>query len=61
MIKVKYISERELILLRDKMSIEELRAITNKTKEVNGYVNFRAIFKTMGYEHSFNDMYYNLK
>lgn len=51
------VSEYEIIRLRDKMPVEELRAITNKTKERLGYVNFRAIFETMGYVHAFNDKY----
>lgn len=52
------ISKTEIIKLRDAMSVEELRKITNKTKEENGYVSYKAIFETMGYKHAFNDKFF---
>jgi len=52
------ITKTELIELMDSMSIEEAREIIEKTRKENeGTVNFRFIFKTMGYEHSFGDFY----
>jgi hypothetical protein len=55
------ISEHEIILLRDKMSVDELTAITDKTKKMYGFVTYRFIFKTMGYTHAFNDKYWKPK
>lgn len=52
------ISEREIILLRDKMPVEELRKITNAVKEKQGYVSYREIFREMGYVHAFNDKWH---
>ncbi len=54
---MEYITETEIIALRDQMSVEELRRITNETKAREGHVSFREIFKTMGYIHAFNDSY----
>ena len=48
-------TEREIIEMRDNMSVLELRKITNQAKKDFGYVDFRAIFKTMGFEHAFGD------
>lgn len=52
------ISEYEIIRLRDTMSVSKLRAITNKCKEEFGFVDYRHIFKAMGYVHAFNDKWY---
>jgi hypothetical protein len=49
------ITERGIIELRDQMSIEDLRAITNKCMADWGFVSFRYLFITMGYVHAFND------
>lgn len=55
--KTIYITQTELIKLRDNMSVEELRRITNETMKREGYVSYRALFETMGYVHAFNDTY----
>ena len=52
------ISEYEIIILRDKMSVSQLSKITDKCKKDNGFVSYREIFKTMGYVHAFNDKWY---
>jgi len=51
------ITKTELIALRDSMPLEILKEQTRKTKERNGYVDYRGIFETMGYVHAFNDTY----
>ena len=53
-----YITEREIILLRDQMSNSDLTKITDKCKQTYGFVDFTHIFKTMGYIHAFNDSWY---
>ena len=58
--ETKLISEREIILLRDTMSIAELRKITDKCKKTFGFVDYRNIFRTMGYKHAFNDKWYKI-
>lgn len=55
--KTNYLTDREIVLLRDTMTVEELRHFTNVTKEKNGYVSFREIFKTMGFSHALNNNY----
>lgn len=52
-----YITKTEIIKLRDNMSVDELRVITNATKARLGYVSFESLFETMGYVHAFNDTY----
>lgn len=52
-----YITKLEIIKLRDNMSVEQLRTITNETKKRLGYVSYNALFETMGYTHAFNDTY----
>lgn len=49
------ITETEIIKLRDKMSTNQLREITNMTKKKHGFVDMKRIFQTMGYTHAFND------
>ena len=52
------ITERKLIELRDTMEVSELSKITKKCKKTYGFVDYRHIFKTMGYVHAFNDKWY---
>ena len=56
--KTKIISEYEIIRLRDKMPLDELKKITNKCMEKFGYVGNREIYQTMGYVHAYNDKWY---
>ena len=53
----KHYTEAEILEIRDKMSVEELRNYTNAVKQKYGYVSFKLIFKEMGFEHSYNDKY----
>lgn len=55
------ISSREIILLRDKMPLDELKSITKKTLKTYGFVDFHHIFLTMGYTKAYNDFYYKPK
>ena len=52
------ISEYEIIRLRDTMNLSKLKEITNKCKAKFGFVAYRQIFITMGYEHAYNDKWY---
>lgn len=51
------ITEREIMLLRDGMELEELQVITNRVKEKQGYVDYRSIFREMGYAHLYGDVW----
>jgi len=52
------VSEYEIIKLRDTMELSKLKEITDKCKKDFGYVDYRGIFKTMGYTHAYNDKWY---
>jgi hypothetical protein len=53
------ITQRQIIELRDSMTVSELRHFTEETKRIYGLVSFKYIFKTMGFRSSFNGNYYN--
>jgi len=52
------ISGTEIIKIRDKMPLEELKRITEETKTRCGYISYREIFITMGYTPVYSNMYY---
>ena len=52
------ISELEIIRLKDKLPLDQLKEITRKTKEKFGIVYNKAIYETMGFVHAYNDKYY---
>jgi len=52
------ITDIEIIKLRDHMSLEKLRSITNDCKKKFGFIDFRHIFITMGYEPAYGNKYY---
>jgi len=54
----KYITDREIIELRDKMPLDELRRITNETMKKFGFVDYTRIFLTMGYVYAYGDKYH---
>jgi hypothetical protein len=53
-----YYKSLDIIKLRDNMSVDELRIISNKTKEIYGFIDYKRLFITMGYTHAFGDTYY---
>ena len=53
------ITERQIIELRDSMTVEQLRGFTNETMRIYGFVDLRYIIKTMGFVYAFNDKYHN--
>jgi hypothetical protein len=55
------ITEREIMLLRDTMKLSKLKEITNNCKAKFGFVDHKHIFITMGYEHAYNDKWYNVQ
>jgi hypothetical protein len=55
------ITERQIIELRDTMEVSKLSAITKKCEKQFGFVDYRHIFKAMGYVHAFNDKWYKPK
>jgi hypothetical protein len=57
----KYMTSRQLILLRDSLPLEELKEQTRQTRERFGYVDYRGIFKIMGYVHAYNDKFEKIK
>lgn len=54
------ISSTQIIARRDTMSIEELRAINSECRKKFGYLGYREIFITMGYEPAYNGLYYDI-
>jgi hypothetical protein len=54
----KLYTERELILMRDELSLEERKAQTKLCMEIHGMVFYRYLFMIMGYTHAFNDKWY---
>ena len=48
-------TEYEIIRLRDKMPLSELRKITNECMSRFGFVSYCYLYITMGYVHQFND------
>lgn len=55
------ITEREIIEIRDKQPMVESKRQTKETMERMGYVSLREIFRTMGYEHRYNDKWEKVK
>ena len=55
------ITDRDIILLRDQMPLDELKVISKKTLKTYGFVDFHHTFLTMGYTKAFNNYYHKPK
>lgn len=52
------ITSSEIIKIRDKMPLNELRQINEKTLNRCGYISYHEIFTTMGYIRASKNNYY---
>lgn len=58
--KTKLYSSFDIIRIRDTMSLNKLRAITNRVKKKQSYVDFSSIFKEMGFIYAYNNKWYKM-
>lgn len=56
----KIYTKSDIISIRDKMSLKDLRQINDECMKRFNFVCYKFLFMTMGFEHAYNDKWHKI-